>query len=279
MKKGILALLFALLGFITPASFADDIPMTIDGQINCAHPANAITTTCRGEAPPPPVNTPPVTTEVTHTAPQAGTTITYSGNQSADCSLDSNKNLTMCIPMTINGEINCANSANSITTTCWDRAQSEKAAGKPDSSGVDCTQEKFKDYPVCTGVKPQAVVDYEKSQAATLFNAQKLNSDSATALSAAGETNTAQLSDETPAAVSGSVELKSRGSKTTSVAINLDTPGAKVKVVASKKGSKSITQTVTVNSQGDKTVKFDLNLKGYTVKIIVDGQIVDQAKL
>ncbi len=31
---------------LTPAT-ADGVPLTIDGVINCAHPDNAITTTCR----------------------------------------------------------------------------------------------------------------------------------------------------------------------------------------------------------------------------------------
>ena len=131
MKKRLVAAALLILTFFAPVSTASDIPMTIDGQINCAHPDNAITTTCRGEAPPPPVNTPPAPT-VTYEAPAPGSTMTDSGDQSADCSLEANKSLAMCIPMTINGEINCANSANAITTTCWERAQSEKAAGKED---------------------------------------------------------------------------------------------------------------------------------------------------
>ena len=49
------------------SSQASDIPMTIDGVINCAHPDNAITTTCRGEAPPASVNTPAVPTAASPT--------------------------------------------------------------------------------------------------------------------------------------------------------------------------------------------------------------------
>ena len=267
MNKRLCAAALLLLTFFTPASFADDIPMTIDGQINCAHPDNAITTTCRGEAPPPPVNTPPAPT-VTYDAPAAGSTMTYSGDKSADCSLEANKSLAMCIPMTINGEINCANSANAITTTCWERAQSEKAAGKEDSSGVDCKDERFKDYPICTGIKPQAVVDYEKSQEATKINLDALSQDSATV-----------ITESEAEKVVGTVEVKNRNSKKTSFLIDLEISDVKVQVIATKKGSKTIKRTVTTNADGDKTVTFDKNLKGYTIKILVDGEIVDRIKL
>jgi len=270
MKRLVATVSLLLIGFLSPAAVADDIPMTIDGQINCAHPANAITTTCRGEAPPPPVNTPPAAPPATQSAPAPGSTITYSGDQAADCSLDSNKALTMCIPMTINGEINCANSANAITTTCWDRAQADKAAGKADSSGVDCKDDRFKDYPICTGIKPQAVIDFEKTQETSKLNLEKLSSES-------GLATTDKYEEVAP--VLGTVGVKSRNTKTTVLSIDLDTPGVKVKIIASKKGSKSITQTVNVNAQGDKTVKFDRNLKGYTIKILVDGEVVDQTKL
>lgn len=262
MRIRIFAAALLALSFCAPASFASDIPMTIDGQINCAHPDNAITTTCRGEAPPPPVNTPPVTTS----APAPGTTITYFGDQSADCSLESSKSLAMCIPMTINGEINCASAANAITTTCWERAQSEKAAGKEDSSGVDCTDERFKDYPVCTGLKPQAVIDFEKSQEITKNNLDKLNQESVTALADVEK-------------IIGTVEVKNRSAKKTSFLIDLDTPGVEVVVVLSKKGAKPIKRTITVNSEGEKTVTFDRNLRGYTAKIIVDGEVIDRVKL
>jgi hypothetical protein len=81
MKKLIAALtslslsIFLLSGL--HAAAANDIPMTIDGVINCAHPDNAITTTCRGEAPPAPAPTPAPTPPP---APEPGVTITYSGN-------------------------------------------------------------------------------------------------------------------------------------------------------------------------------------------------------
>ena len=267
MRTRIFAAALLTLSFCAPASFANDIPMTIDGQINCAHPDNAITTTCRGEAPPPPVNTPPAPT-VTYEAPAPGTTITYSGNQSADCSLESNKSLTMCIPMTINGEINCANSANAITTTCWERAQSEKAAGKEDTSGVDCTDERFKDYPICTGLKPQAVIDYEKSQEVTKLNLEKLNQESVTA-----------IAEPEVEKIVGTVEVKNRSAKKTSFLVDLETSGVKVEVIATKKGAKTIKRTVTTNAEGEKLVAFGKNLKGYTIKILVDGEVIDRVKL
>ena len=268
VRSIILGGLLVMTNVIAPVSQANDIPMTIDGQINCAHPDNAITTICRGEAPPPPVNTPPVTPQVTQEAPAPGTTITYSGNESADCSLEASKSLTMCLPMTINGEINCANSANAITTTCWERAQSEKAAGKEDSSGVDCQDDRFKNYPICTGIKPQAVIDYEKSQETSKITFDKANQDSATA--------TAEAEVEK---VVGTVEVKNRNAKKTSFLIDLEISGVKVEVIATKKGSKTIKRTVTTNADGDKTVAFDKNLKGYTIKIVVDGEVIDRIKL
>ena len=267
MKKRLVAAALLILTFFAPVSTASDIPMTIDGQINCAHPDNAITTTCRGEAPPPPVNTPPAPT-VTYEAPAPGSTMTYSGDQSADCSLEANKSLAMCIPMTINGEINCANSANAITTTCWERAQSEKAAGKEDSSGVDCKDERFKDYPICTGIKPQAVVDYEKSQEVTKTNLDELNQDSATV-----------IAEPEVEKVAGTVEVKNRNAKKTSFLIDLENSGVKVEVIATKKGSKTIKRTVTTNAEGEKLVAFGKNLKGYTIKILVNGEVIDRVKL
>ena len=267
MKKRLVAAALLILTFFAPVSAATDIPMTIDGQINCAHPDNAITTTCRGEAPPPPVNTPPVPT-VTYEAPAPGSTMTYSGDQSADCSLEANKSLAMCIPMTINGEINCANSANAITTTCWERAQSEKASGKEDSSGVDCKDERFKDYPICTGIKPQAVVDYEKSQEVTKTNLDELNQDSATV-----------IAEPEVEKVAGTVEVKNRNAKKTSFLIDLENSGVKVEVIATKKGSKTIKRTVTTNAEGEKLVAFGKNLKGYTIKILVNGEVIDRVKL
>ena len=268
MKKRLAAAALLILTFFAPVSAASDIPMTIDGQINCAHPDNAITTTCRGEAPPPPVNTPPVTPQVTREAPAPGTTITYSGNESADCSLEASKSLTMCIPMTINGEINCANSANAITTTCWERAQSEKAAGKEDSSGVDCKDDRFKHYPICTGLKPQAVIDYEKSQETTKINLDALNQESATA-----------IAEPEVEKIVGTVEVKDRNAKKTSFRIDLENSGVKVEVIATKKGSKTIKRTVTTNAEGEKLVAFGKNLRGYTIQIVVDGEVIDRVKL
>jgi hypothetical protein len=394
-------IVIATLLVFTPVSIghADEIPMTIDGQINCAHPVNAITTTCRGEAPPPSVNTPVVTREVPAPAapappassatpssaetPQAPsipltingeincanpdnaiTTTCWDRAQSSkisgtpdpaavdcnlaqfkqypvctgekpkavldyeksregaaqvpaansetlefktvDCSVDANKESPYCLPMTINGDINCAQAANAITTTCWDQALKDKAAGRLFPNGVDCSKEFFKTYPVCTGIKPQAVVDFEKSKegAAKTAPANTQCADPANVGSAAcspsaiseaeKKTQTEQKTDAKPAEtkpaetnisepakpqVSGSIDLKSRSTKTTVLTLDLDTSNVKVKIVASKKGSPSITQQVVADSEGNKTVKFSKNLKGYTVKVYIDGQIVDQTKV
>jgi hypothetical protein len=170
--------------------------------------------------------------------------------------------------MTINGEINCANSANAITTTCWERAQSEKAAGKEDTSGVDCTDERFKDYPICTGLKPQAVIDYEKSQEVTKLNLEKLNQESVTA-----------IAEPEVEKIVGTVEVKNQKAKKTSFLIDLEASGVKVEVIATKKGAKTIKRTVTTNAEGEKLVAFGKNLKGYTIKILVDGEEINRVKL
>ena len=154
MKKFVsfVALVFSITFLLsnTTASFANDIPMTIDGVINCAHPDNAITTTCRGEAPPPPVNTPPLPTTISTPAPTPSVSVEPAAPQ---------------IPLTIDGVINCAHPDNSITTTCWDLAQAAKQSGSATSTPqLDCNLEMYKSYPVCTGIAPQAVIDLEKSK-------------------------------------------------------------------------------------------------------------------
>ena len=403
---------FILTG-VTPV-VANTIPLTIDGVINCANPDNAITTTCRGEVPPPPVTplppgyvpapVPPSATPTTPPpAPAVGSTITYSGDIAIDCALEASKSSPICAPRTNpDGSLNCAQADNAITTTCWERAQADKKSGvNPVPSDVDCALEKFKNYPVCTGVAPQAVIDYEKSRAnaaplpemvncadpmlaqtsactnrtttdlpadcalsenANLPRCQpmtlpdgsincaqpdnaitttcweqaqvlksfgaltavncnlpgylsypactgikpqavldfektssvkKLNQDTATALTETAtvktliETTTVKTLTETAAIaeasqeakVSGSVDLKSRNTKTTVLQIDLDLAKAKVKVIATKKGSPTLTQSVSADSNGDKTVTFKRNLKGYTIKIVVDGETIDSLKI
>jgi hypothetical protein len=270
--------------------------------INCAHPDNAITTTCRGEAPPPPANTPPVTTE----APPPGVTITYSGDTAINCALPENKDNNICQPMTNpDGSINCAQADNAITTTCWERAQTMRQMGA-EQTEVDCSLDRFKDYPVCTGVKPQAVIDYEKSQeTATKLpiadtkcaDPALINSPECLTPIAATPTPTTPATpseskkensdnkennpgaQETPAQITGSIDLKSRNGKSTVLKVDLDSPGVKIRVIATKKGAPTVSQTITTDSNGNKTVKFSRNLKGYTVKIVVDGEVVDQTKV
>jgi hypothetical protein len=343
---------------------ASDIPMTIDGVINCAHPDNAITTTCRGEAPPPPVNTPAVPTAPTTTysteaaAPQipmtnpdgslncaqpdnAITTTCWDLAQAAkkaggspvpsqvdcnleqykkypvctgiapqsvidlekskayatplpegvncadpmlmqtsactnrnttdlpaDCALEINKNLPRCQPMTLaDGSINCAQPDNAITTTCWEQAAVMKSMGA--TTAIDCKLPGYSAYPACTGVKPKAVIDFEKTA-----SVNKPIADAAPIV----ETATAQNIVE-EVKISGSVDLKSRSTKTTVLQIDLDLAKAKVRIVATKKGSKTLTQNVSADANGNKTVTFKQNLKGYTVRIIVDGETIDSLKL
>ena len=363
---------FILTG-VTPG-VANSIPLTIDGVINCAHPDNAITTTCRGEAPPPPVNTPtaPVTTSTpvasgdssssqipmtidgvincahpdnaitttcwdlaqsaknsggssstpqldcnleiyknypvcTGIAPQAvidsekakanatplpagvdcadpmlaqtgACTNRTTTDLPADCALSENTNLPRCQPMTLpDGSINCAQPDNAITTTCWEQSLVMKAAGA--TTAIDCSLPGYISYPACTGIKPQAVIDYEKTN-----SVKTLNQETTTALNESATvktlTETATIADLPKAVkISGSVDLKSRNTKTTVLQIDLDLAKAKVKVVATKKGSPTLTQTVSADSNGDKTVTFKRNLKGYTIKIVVDGETIDSLKI
>ena len=353
---------------------ASDIPLTIDGVINCAHPDNAITTTCRGEAPPPPVNTPtaPVTTstpvvsgdssssqipmtidgvincahpdnaitttcwELAQAAKKAGESpvppqvdcnldiyksypvctgitpqavIDFEKSKAnaiplpetvnctdpmlaqtgactnrtttdlpADCALSENTNLPRCQPMTLpDGSINCAQPDNAITTTCWEQSLVMKAAGA--TTAIDCSLPGYISYPACTGIKPQAVIDYEKTNSVKILNQETITAlnESATVKTL---TETATIADLPKAVkISGSVDLKSRNTKTTVLQIDLDLAKAKVKVIATKKGSTTLTQTVSADSNGDKTVTFKRNLKGYTIKIVVDGETIDSLKI
>ena len=304
--RGQLNLMAIFILLLHPASLsissAEEIPMTIDGQINCAHPDNAITTTCRGEAPPPPAPTPSVVTEapppaastpsVTTEAPAPGTTITYSGNEAINCGLPENKDNNICLPMThSDGTINCAQADNAITTTCWERAQTLKQMGAIETE-VDCSLDRFKEYPVCTGIKPQAVIEYEKSKevASTLPSSNTrcsepafINSEDCKNFEAANsednEKTTNPIEPEVKPEITGSIDLKSRNSKLTVLKVNLDASKVQVKIIATKKGATSITREITTDASGNKTVKFDKNLKGYTVKIVVNGETINQTKI
>lgn len=283
---------------------APGVPLTINGVINCAHPDNAITTTCRGEAPPPLVPTPPVTTE----AAPPGTTITNSGNTAINCALPENKDNNICQPMTLaDGTINCAQADNALTTTCWERAQTLKQFGAT-TTEVDCSLDRFKDYPVCTGIKPQAVIDYEKSQetssklplantrcaepafinteecknrvAPVTEDLKKAETPTPPTINPVESTESNQTKEpEVKQEITGSIDLKSRSSKATVLTVNLDASKVAVRIIATKKGSPSITRELTTDANGNKTVKFGKNLKGYTVRIVVDGEVVDQTKI
>lgn len=383
----------------TTASFADEVPLTIDGVINCAHPHNAITTTCRGEAPPTPIApipsgndlVPTPTPGATNTAPEPGATITYSGDTAINCALESSKSSPICAPMTIDGVINCAQADNAKTTTCWDLAQAAKRAGEnPVPSQVDCSLEIYKNYPVCTNVAPQAVIDLEaaKVNAVTLpeavncadpmlmqtgactnrtttdlpadclldansklprcqpmtlpdgsincaqpdnaititcweqsavlksfgattaidcaspgysaypactgvkpFAVLEYERSSNTILPTIQATTPASKIDSVTAIqpiaeeilddvqIAGSVSLKNRNARVTVLTLDIDAPGTRVRVVATKKGSKTLIQTVSMDEDGNRSVKFNKNLKGFTVRIIVDGKTLDTIKV
>jgi hypothetical protein len=283
--------------------------MTIDGAINCAHPDNAITTTCwelaqaaknsgsssttpqldcnleiyknypvcTGIAPQAVIdaenakaNTPPLPTGVDCTDPMLALTGACTNRTTtelaADCQEDANKGLPRCQPMTLaDGSINCAQPDNAVTTTCWEQSLVMKKAGA--TSAIDCSLPGYSFYPACTGIKPQAVIDFEKSAiGAKPFEPIAALSDTATATS---EKNR----------ISGSIDLKSRSAKATVLKIDLDLAKVKVRVIATKKGSPTLTLNVSVDARGDKSVTFKRNLKGYTVRIIVDGETVDSVKI
>jgi len=353
------------------SSQASDIPMTIDGVINCAHPDNAITTTCRGEAPPAPVNTPAVPTTApapsapaessapqvpltidgvincahpdnsitttcwdlaqaakregatpstpqldcsleiyknypvcTGVAPQAVIDLEKSRANAAplpavvdcadpmlaqtgacasrtttdlpeDCMDGANKNLPRCQPMTLpDGSINCAQPDNAVTTTCWEQSAALKSAGA--TTAIDCALPGYSVYPVCTGVKPLAVLEFEKSSNTMLPSIEPAFK-SATTETVTAVTPISEGIEENK--ITGSVELKSRSAKTTVLALDIDAAKTKVRVVATKKGAKTLSQTVSTDADGEKSVKFDRNLKGYTIRIIVDGLTIDTLKV
>ena len=126
--KNPMRFLLALAVFLGGVSgaHASEIPLTINGEINCAHPDNAITITCRGANPAPPGDSnppPPAPVPTTlsplsasETPPQPGVTITYSGDSAINCSLAENASNTRCLPMTNpDGSINCQQADNAIT--------------------------------------------------------------------------------------------------------------------------------------------------------------------
>ena len=297
----------------TPAvsgdSSSSQIPMTIDGVINCAHPDNAITTTCwdlaqaaknsgssastpqldcnleiyknypvcTGIAPQAVIdsekakaNATPLPAGVDCADPMLALTGACTNRTTtelaADCQEDVNKGLPRCQPMTLaDGSINCAQPDNAVTTTCWQQSLVMKAAGA--TTAIDCSLPGYSFYPACTGIKPQAVIEFEKAASgAKPFEP----------VVALSETST--ISNDKNK-ISGSIDLTSRSSKTTTLRIDLDLAKAKVKVVATKKGSPTLTQTVSADANGNKTVTFKRNLKGYTVKIIVDGETIDSVKI
>jgi hypothetical protein len=61
--------------------------------------------------------------------------------------------------------------------------------------------------------------------------------------------------------------------------LDIEAPGTRVRVVATKKGSKTLSQTVSTDANGNRSVKFNKNLKGFTIKIIVDGKTLDTLKV
>ncbi|MGA1279660.1 MAG: hypothetical protein ACO3YA_05070 [Candidatus Nanopelagicaceae bacterium] len=270
-----------------PSSAGDPLclPMTIDGKINCEHPDNAITTTCRGENPPEPTVTAPVTVD----AAPAGTTITYSGDVAINCALEVNRDNNICLPMTKpDGSINCQQADNAITTTCWNRFQELSKAGADLSEEVDCSQDRFRSYPVCTGIKPQAVIDFEQSKVADSITVTTPtepevdnSSESTTAVVSEPTETTSQDDKETQLSerVEGQISVRNRTAKATVLNLSVSTPGAIVSVVASKKGAKAIIRELIVEDDGEFQLRLPKNLKGYTLRLLVDGEELDRVKV
>jgi hypothetical protein len=297
---------------VTGDSSSSQIPMTIDGAINCAHPDNAITTTCwelaqaakssgsntttpqldcnleiyrnypvcTGIAPQSVIDlekskasATPLPEQINCSDPMLAQTGACTNRTTtdlpADCALIENSNLPRCQPMTLpDGSINCAQPDNAITTTCWEQARVMKSLGA--KTAIDCSLPGYEFYPACTGVKPQAVIDFEKSGSTLAGNI---------------ETSTALIESTTAinvtkgVKISGSVDLKSRSAKATVLKIDLDLAKANIRIVATKKGSPTLTQNVSADAKGNKTVTFKRNLKGYTIRIIYDGETIDTLKI
>jgi hypothetical protein len=261
------------------------LPLTIDGVINCAHPDNAVTTTCRGESLPDPVPVAPVATE----AAAAGTSILHSGDRSFDCSTEPDASDPHCLPLTIDGVINCAHPDNAVTTTCWNAFQESKAKGETPT--IDCGDKQFSAYPVCTGIKPQAVVDFENASRmeTSTETIEQPKADTLTAtLTAVAEDATTSIStsegsnqqeNTQPETAFGEISVQSIRAKTTTLSITLLGTVQSAKIVATKKGSRSITREIVLDSDGPSKVQFSRSLKGYQVKLLIDGLEVDRKRV
>jgi hypothetical protein len=173
------------------------------------------------------------------------------------------------------GSINCAQPDNAITTTCWEQSAALKSFGA--TTAINCALPGYSAYPACTGVKPLAVLEYEKSSNTVLPTIETSSAqsklESVTALNPIAK----QIVEEDK--VVGSVSLKTRSAKATVLTLDIEASKVKVQVVATKKGSKTLTQTVSTDEDGNRSVKFNKNLQGFTIKIIVDGKTLDTIKV
>ena len=126
-------------------------------------------------------------------------------------------------------------------------------------------------------MKPFAVLEFEKSSNTVLPSiepaSKSANSETVTAITPIS----GEIEEENE--ITGSVELKSRSANSTVLAVDVDAAKTKVRVVATKKGAKTLSQTVNTDADGEKSVKFDRNLKGYTIRVIVDGVTLDALKV
>jgi len=261
------------------------LPLTINGVINCENPDNAITTTCRGENPPEPTPLAPVTTEP---AP-VGSSIRNSGDVSIDCSLPLNSENTICLPMTnADGSLNCEQADNAQTTTCWNAFQESKAKGE--EPGIDCANEKFSGYPVCTGIKPEAVIVFESTSrfdtmttlpdtavVVTETSTSTIVAESATVLSSI-RTETRAESPQGDSAT-GTIAIQSKKAKSTAFSISLAGSARTAQIIATKKGARTITREIVLEDENLTRIQFSRSLKGYLIKLLVDGTEVDRVRI
>ena len=233
---------------------------------------------------------PPVTLE----AAPPGTTITYSGDIAINCALEENKGNNICLPMTKeDGSINCQQADNAITITCWNSFKESQSRGE--TPEVDCTEARFATYPVCTGIKPEAVLVYENAllgdsrtvtDSPTAVIAEPENgTDSSTSTSAVVDSATTsttngseggEVESQTPG--TGEVAIQARKAKSTTLVVSVTGEAKSIQVIASKKGARSITREIALDSGDEYRVRFSRNLKGYSIVLLVDGKEVDRIR-
>ena len=126
---------------------------------------------------------------------------------------------------------------------------------------------------------PKTIGSKSNSDTQTATTTEKSN----TGASNTGQSDTATAVSDTGSAekvvASGEVTVKSSNLAKTTLRINLNSESEAATIVATKKGSKTIKLEVDLNSYGNANLTINKNLKGYKVKILVDGKIVDTLEI